>query len=51
MVELGGWTEPAFQPVVGAFVENFFGQWLYLVNVGAAQRDGRAVIGTASEER
>ena len=23
MVELGGWTEPAFEPVVGAFVENF----------------------------
>jgi CubicO group peptidase (beta-lactamase class C family) len=22
-VELGGWTEPAFEPVVGAFVENF----------------------------
>ena len=23
MVELGGWTEPAFEPVVRAFVENF----------------------------
>jgi hypothetical protein len=23
MVEVGGWTEPAFEPVVGAFVENF----------------------------
>ncbi len=23
VVEVGGWTEPAFEPVVGAFIENF----------------------------
>jgi CubicO group peptidase (beta-lactamase class C family) len=43
MVELGGWTEPAFEPVVGAFVENFERRR----DVGAACSvyvDGRPVV-------